>query len=61
MRVPPRFGDLLESSALSTRLGSLGLAVVGLASLLTSAIPRTAASQTGMSAIEKLVAIEEIR
>ena len=61
MRVLYRFDDLLKSSALSTRLGSLGLAVVGLASLLTSAIPRTAASQTGMSAIDKLVAIEEIR
>src|SRR6185436_2286817 len=60
MRVLYRFDDLLKSSALSTRLGSLGLAVVGLASLFTSAMPRTAASQTGMSALDKLVAIEEI-
>jgi len=60
MRVFHRVDEVLEKSALA-RLTTLALAAIGLTSLLVSTIPRIAASQDGMSATDKLLAIEEIR
>ena len=56
MRLVHSLEDLFKKNTLS-----MGLAAVGLTSLLISTVPQGTAAQAEMAAIDKLVAIEEIR
>src|SRR6266478_1084697 len=60
MRLIHSLEDLFKTNALSMGFASMELAAVGLTSPLISTAPKSTASEVGMSAIDKVVAIEEI-